>query len=195
MLFDKSNSFLFQLPREIFDEIVEYVEDPRDFLRLASTSNALWNMLETDWGCVARDAEMLRRWIEQGRNPHNSYYSMLNWCLDTHQSIDVVRRIVEVYLEVYPEAIRMGMSWDFISLAIGRGHRDIVQMLYDIGQGPDIERVNDPLGWAILSNQLEIVECLIDNGMVATDDDIELASLMFANLNPAIHGALQRSRN
>ncbi|KAI2469500.1 hypothetical protein F4781DRAFT_442670 [Annulohypoxylon bovei var. microspora] len=140
---NNSQTPLFDLPEELFQQILRYLRDPADYLHLSATSRAMMNRMDPDRECYLLDAELFREYIEPVGQTRRQVYlmvrpfnSILNWYLRRHQPVYNIWIIVQNYLAVFPEAIHgsyeLGLSpaWQY---AIRFNHDEALQLLMDAG--------------------------------------------------------------
>ncbi|KAI1380753.1 hypothetical protein F4677DRAFT_462031 [Hypoxylon crocopeplum] len=107
---------LLGLPTEIFSIVLGHITDPEDYFRLAFTCRDMFNTLNPNRECVVLDARRLRWWIEQFRPEGRARRQLLGmgnvsflsyWLKHYHEQEPnpFVQRTLEVYQEVFPEAL------------------------------------------------------------------------------------------
>ncbi|OTB09003.1 hypothetical protein M426DRAFT_130398 [Hypoxylon sp. CI-4A] len=152
---------LYELPVEIFDQVISYVEDPADYLHLAASSRRLWQTLDAEHRCIILDARAFDRRREMpsadsdawwarlvtspplGRRASHGYNSMLHWMVRAHRPVAEFQQALAVYGEEAPGIMNFLCKRTYAGpldmYAIQQGNLDCFLVLQDTGLAPSVE--------------------------------------------------------
>ncbi|KAI1462556.1 hypothetical protein F4805DRAFT_452383 [Annulohypoxylon moriforme] len=104
---------LFNLPPEIFDQIIALIDEPHDYFHLAATNRMLWITLDPRREVLLLEARQfdahIAQWrvtsIRRAQLTMHPYNSILNWVVRTRQPIGVIRNQIQDYIRYAPRMI------------------------------------------------------------------------------------------
>lgn len=151
--------------------IVDKIQRPQDYFHFSIMCKALWEKLRSPEKWYALDASLFRRRLErsmEGRSwadmlPRwNDFLQnhpngvILSWLIRTHQPVDVVRRAIEVYREVFP-VMFMNEPGFYLQpptyihplrfYVFECNHMEIFQLLLDMGIERPLEETGEGVMW------------------------------------------------
>ncbi|KAI1211688.1 uncharacterized protein F4807DRAFT_473108 [Annulohypoxylon truncatum] len=143
---NKSQTPLYDLPEEIFQQIISHITEPDEYFHLAATSKAMMNKLNPRREVLVLETKKFHEYILQFppiirriRLVVFPYNSIMNWALRTKQPMDILWNVVQDYLAYAPYVIYGKPEWGLRPVwcyALLFNNMDALHLLIDAGLAP-----------------------------------------------------------